>query len=186
MIKKQEFIRALIANHKNPWNIKALEETALFLKLDKEYHRILFPEGLREIYELYENRADELMYDTLTNLSSPQKTREKIALALEVRIIELGTNTPLYLGGIKASWNTADIIWRYAGDKSTDFNHYTKRMLLSGIYLRARQYYLKDHSQNHTNTKEYIKNAIDKVLKIAKLKHKIPKIEEMPILRLFL
>lgn len=186
MIQKQEFIQALITHRSNPWNIQSLEATALFFGLDKEYHRIVFPGGISEVYELHESKLDELMDKKLANISLPPKIREKIRLALELRVIELGTPTPLYHNMLKASWNTSDIIWRHAGDNSTDFNHYTKRLLLSGIYIRSRQYYLKDHSQNHENTREYIKNAIDKVLKIASLKHKIPKIEDIPILRLFL
>ena len=33
-------------------------------------------------------------------------------------------------------WKTADTIWRLAGDESTDFNYYSKRLLLSWVYLR--------------------------------------------------
>ena len=34
----------------------------------------------------------------------------------------------------KLGWHSADLMWRLAGDTATDYNHYTKRTILSGIY----------------------------------------------------
>lgn len=187
MIHKDQFVKTLIAraNMANPWSLEALEETALSLGLDKQHHKIFFPEGISEVYSYYENEIDQLMYDKLINSNAPQKIREKIIKALEIRIIDLGNNIQTPHNIFRTSWHTSDLIWRYAGDNSTDFNFYTKRMLLSSVYIRARKYYLSDYSLDHIDTKKYIQNAIEKVIKISSLKHKIPKIEDIPILRLF-
>ena len=40
-------------------------------------------------------------------------------------------NVPL---GLRIGWRTADLMWVQAGDSSTDFNHYTKRLTLGGVY----------------------------------------------------
>ena len=42
------------------------------------------------------------------------------------------TNLPLAL---KLVWESADLIWRWAGDTATDENHYSKRAILSGILV---------------------------------------------------
>jgi ubiquinone biosynthesis protein COQ9 len=34
---------------------------------------------------------------------------------------------------LRLVWESADAIWRWAGDRATDENHYTKRALLAGI-----------------------------------------------------
>ena len=37
----------------------------------------------------------------------------------------------------KSLYNSVNIMWYLAGDNSTDFNFYTKRLILSGIYTNA-------------------------------------------------
>ena len=34
---------------------------------------------------------------------------------------------------LKLAWESADHLWRWAGDEATDWNHYSKRTILSGI-----------------------------------------------------
>ena len=40
------------------------------------------------------------------------------------------------LGG-RLAWESADVLWRWAGDEATDENHYSKRALLGGILTGA-------------------------------------------------
>ena len=92
------------------------------------------------------------------------------------------------LSGNKSYTQTCDLIWNYAGDKSTDFNYYTKRGLLLPVYLSAKAFYISDNSKGHEKTKKFIKNALDNIINIASFKNRInlPNIEDIPILRLFL
>ena len=46
--------------------------------------------------------------------------------------LALPTHAPL---GLRLAWKTADALWRWAGDRATDENHYTKRALLAGILI---------------------------------------------------
>ena len=48
--------------------------------------------------------------------------------------LALPTNVDL---GLELAWESADRIWRWAGDTATDENHYSKRMILSGILIPA-------------------------------------------------
>ncbi len=33
-------------------------------------------------------------------------------------------------------YSVSDIMWKYANDRSVDFNYYTKRLILSSVYLK--------------------------------------------------
>ena len=48
--------------------------------------------------------------------------------------LALPTNADLAL---TLTWATADRLWRWAGDTATDWNHYSKRTILSGILIPA-------------------------------------------------
>ena len=48
--------------------------------------------------------------------------------------LALPINAPL---GLRLAWESADKIWRWAGDEATDENHYSKRAILSGILIPA-------------------------------------------------
>src|SRR3546814_12473342 len=39
----------------------------------------------------------------------------------------------------KLGWRAADVMWRAAGDKATDYNHSTKRAMLGGIRSEERR-----------------------------------------------
>jgi ubiquinone biosynthesis protein COQ9 len=46
--------------------------------------------------------------------------------------LTLPTNIAL---GLRLAWESADGLWRWAGDTATDENHYTKRALLAEILV---------------------------------------------------
>lgn len=188
MLQKEEFIEKLLALYPtSPWWEKAFRAVSASCHVSEYYYQILFPGGVEEAYQYYEEMVDQKMLEILLTLEKPQKVREKIALALKVRVIDLGNKAELVClpTFLKAGWNTSDKIWRYAGDISADFNYYSKRALLSGIYHKVRKRYLVDDSEEHGKTKEVIDSSIDQVLKMFSIKRKLPKMEDIPILRLF-
>ena len=67
-------------------------------------------------------------------------------------------------------WETCDIIWRLAGDTSTDFNYYSKRSILAGVYSSSFVYWINDDSEGYSKTKDFIRNRIKNVLTFGKWK----------------
>jgi len=67
-------------------------------------------------------------------------------------------------------YGTADHIWRSIGDRSTDFNFYTKRALLSGIYLPTLLFWLEDQSEDFRDTSAFIDRRIENIMHIQKLR----------------
>jgi ubiquinone biosynthesis protein COQ9 len=74
--------------------------------------------------------------------------------------------------GAQAMWRTCDRIWTALGDTSDDFNWYSKRATLSGVYGSVVLYWLGDDSDGHARTWEFLDRRIDDVMQIEKLKAK--------------
>ncbi|XP_069112250.1 ubiquinone biosynthesis protein COQ9, mitochondrial-like isoform X2 [Argopecten irradians] len=57
-----------------------------------------------------------------------------------------------------------DDIWYYAGDRSHDFNWYTKRVSLAGVYKSTEVYMIQDKSANLQDTWQFLDNRIDNLV----------------------
>jgi ubiquinone biosynthesis protein COQ9 len=89
------------------------------------------------------------------------------ALRRALAILAMPQNVPLAL---RISWRTADLMWRIAGDTSTDFNHYTKRMTLAAVYGSTLVAWLDDQSDGFAETAAFLDRRIDDVMQIEKWK----------------
>ena len=110
---------------------------------------LLLPNGPRDLAALLSRRHDAA---ALAALPDPAglKIRERIRTAVVARLdaaqadreavrrwagfLALPTNLPLAL---RLLWESADVLWRWAGDTATDENHYSKRAILSGILIQV-------------------------------------------------
>jgi ubiquinone biosynthesis protein COQ9 len=115
--------------------------------------------------------------------ASELKIRERIKVAVRARIeqtvggresvrrglamLALPPNGPL---GLKLLYRTVDAIWYAAGDTSTDFNFYTKRAMLAGVYSSTLLYWLNDRSGDSEATWAFLDRRIDNVMRFEKLK----------------
>lgn len=62
-----------------------------------------------------------------------------------------------------------DDVWHAAGDKSTDYNWYTKRGLLAGVYTATELYMLTDYSPEFADTWDVLDRRLQDVMTIGKL-----------------
>ena len=69
---------------------------------------------------------------------------------------------------IKILSQTVDKIWHLAGDNSHDYNWYTKRTLLAGVYSSTLLVWLNDNSENLETTRDFLARRIENVLTIGK------------------
>ncbi len=112
---------------------------------------LLIPHGPADLAALLSRRHDARALAVLGETDAAGlKIRERIRRAAEARLDAAAADEPalrrwmgflalprnLVLGG-RLSWETADHLWRWAGDTATDENHYTKRALLAGIVSGA-------------------------------------------------
>lgn len=167
------------------WTLGALETAAISVGLTPFDVKRAFPGGVVEAVNLFAARADEQMIAALPADFSSQKVREKIATAVMVRlrqqlphreavrralaIYAMPWNTA---DSIKRGWATADAIWRAAGDTSTDYNYYTKRLILTKVYSATLMVWLNDNSVDLAETEAFLRRRIDNVMQFEKFKAK--------------
>jgi ubiquinone biosynthesis protein COQ9 len=78
-------------------------------------------------------------------------------------------------------WSFADSIWRAIGDKSTDYNYYTKRTILAGVLGSTITVWIGDSDQNKEKTKLFLDARISNVMSFEKSKFKvIEKLKTIP------
>jgi len=67
---------------------------------------------------------------------------------------------------IAGEWHIADAIWRLCGDRSADFNHYTKRMILSAVFVSVLLYWFSGRGDHAGALENFLDARIDNALKI--------------------
>jgi ubiquinone biosynthesis protein COQ9 len=112
---------------------------------------LLLPQGPADLAALLSRRHDARAMQALAAVDPAElKIRERIARGVEARLAAaaadetslrrwagfLALPSHLALGG-RLAWESADRLWRWAGDTATDENHYSKRALLAGILTGA-------------------------------------------------
>jgi ubiquinone biosynthesis protein COQ9 len=68
--------------------------------------------------------------------------------------------------GAKCLYRTVDAIWYAAGDTATDYNFYTKRLLLAGVYSSTVLFWLNDKSEGYAETWAFLDRRIAEVVKL--------------------
>jgi len=199
-IKREALITASIPFVlKYGWNDNALSEACVSLGEDTQYWGMFFA-NISGVVEFFETLEDLRMMRVMAEYEKITGVRKKIGSALFERIVHIvggvqmlkrleefycDIQAPVYAPlAAKNIWQTVDVIWRFAGDKSTDFNYYTKRTLLAGVYVATVRRMLR----NDQDMRQYITDALDKVVEFGNLKKnfKFPKLEDIPILRMFI
>jgi ubiquinone biosynthesis protein COQ9 len=166
------------------WTSAAVNSAAGQLGIDPAQARLAMPKTQAGMIDLYIQEVDRGLeaYFTPERLSG-LKIRDKIralvwrrleimgpareAVRRSLAILAMPQNIPLAL---RISWRTADLMWRIAGDTSTDFNHYTKRMTLGAVYGSTLLAWLDDQSEGWADTAAFLDRRIDDVMKFEKWK----------------
>lgn len=147
---------------------------------DKNIALELFPQKVPSALSDLSASFDQKMCDQLNDLDITSiSIRDRIRNATMTRISIMAEHKESYrkiavywanpLRGFAAKkiiWNTADHIWNWAGDKSTDYNYYTKRGLLSGVLATTYIFWLQDNTENAYKTEDFLQRRIENVVKI--------------------
>jgi ubiquinone biosynthesis protein COQ9 len=166
------------------WTKAAVDAAAGQLGVDPVQARLAMPKTQAGMIDVYIQEVDRALeaYFSPERLSG-MKIREKIrslvwhrlqimapareAVRRALAILAMPQNVPL---AFRIGWRTADLMWRIAGDTSTDFNHYTKRMTLAAVYGSTLLVWLDDQSEGWTETAAFLDRRIDDVMRFEKFK----------------
>lgn len=160
------------------WTESALETACVAAGYPADMAAAVFPGGIEDVVDYFADMMDGQMREILDKkAASNLKIREKIYAAVAARLTAL---TPykeaerLALSfwarpmrkfrGAKILWRTADVIWTWAGDTSTDYNHYTKRALLSGVIGSTMLFWINDSSPGSVQTLSFLGRRIENVM----------------------
>lgn len=149
----------------------------------------LFPDGPLSLAEAFSGWADKEMEARLAKANLPaKKIRERIKTAVITRLeilapykeaarraaafLTLPPHAPLAL---KLLYRTTDAMWRAAGDTSTDFNFYTKRAILAGVYSATLMRWFTDESEGESETSAFLSRRIEEVMRFEKFKAEMKK-----------
>lgn len=141
-----------------------------------------FPQGAASLVEAFSHWADSRMTDSMADDKS-ERVRERVRNAVKARIAALQAHKeaarraasflslPQNAGlAAKLSMRSVDLMWRAAGDKSSDFSYYTKRAMLGGVYASSLLYWLSDSSEENEATWKFLDRRIDDVMRIEKFR----------------
>ncbi|WP_298335061.1 COQ9 family protein [uncultured Erythrobacter sp.] len=186
------------------WNETALVAAAEMAGADVDVAKLAFPSGLSQPMDMIEAwiaQVDQAMeeewpQERLAELKIRERIRTLVAFRLEaVEHIDEAVRRALSVmamphnarRGVKLGWRSADIMWRLAGDTATDYNHYTKRAILGGIYSATLAVFVNDDSEGKVKTYEFLDRRIDGVMKFEKAKAQfLNRDVELPSLSRFL
>ncbi len=168
------------------WSDTALDHAAQMADVDPDVARLAYPGGAMDMISAWIASIDLAMVEALPpEKLAEMKIRERIralvafrledvegleeALRRAMAIMAMPHNAPKSL---RMGWKSADVMWRLAGDTATDYNHYTKRTILAGIYTATLAVFIDDESESKASTYAFLDRRIDGVMKFEKTKAK--------------
>ena len=166
------------------WSNEALAMAAQALGVPAERARIAFPGGQAQMIDAWFDWVDREMLaafppERIASMKIRERIRELVLFRLEamrpyrealrraLAILAQPHNLP---DAARLAWRAADRIWRVAGDNATDFNHYSKRAILVGVYGSTSLVFLDDESAGLADTRAFLDRRIDAVMRFEKVK----------------
>jgi ubiquinone biosynthesis protein COQ9 len=163
------------------WSRPTVVAAANAVGLSEPEAELLLPHGARDLAALLSRRHDAAALAALSLTdASTLKIRERIRTGVVARLdaaradeaavrrwagfLALPTNLPLAL---RLVWDSADVLWRWAGDTATDENHYSKRAILSGILVTTLSI---DLASGREAALAHLDRSIDNVMSFEKWK----------------
>jgi len=134
----------------------------------------------------FEDLDQRFLSEVKSKVNKITKTNEKISFLLNKRLQIEKKNKDLikkiFIHLIKDNnsnkvltyiYSVSDIMWKYANDRSVDFNFYTKRLILSSVYLKI--LILSFYKDNLTpkDLNEEISKSLEHVKLISQFKIKL-------------
>ncbi|MBK5921492.1 hypothetical protein CCR80_10670 [Rhodothalassium salexigens] len=183
------------------WTMDSVYRGARDLGLDPALADLAFPEGLWDVVDFCLSETDRVMTEELTARGvDTMKVREKITTAVLVRLEHAQKqreamrrlvgllSQPVHASRMsRYTWRAADAMWRAAGDTSTDYNWYTKRTILSGVYASTVLVWMGDDTPDLDETRAFLARRIENVMQFEKTKAKVLSLgENRPSLTRFL
>ncbi len=168
------------------WGEEAVRAAAEQVGIDPDAALFAFQGGAIDMIDAWIAAIDADMVaafpaDKLAGMKIREKIRSLVQFRLDtiawqqealrraLAIMAMPQNAPRAL---KLGWRSADAMWRLAGDTSVDYNYYTKRTILAGIYAATLAVFADDKSDDFADTRAFLDRRIDGIMRFEKAKAK--------------
>lgn len=168
---------------------KTLTDAAAEAGLRSSEAARLFPHGVPSLLEFYSHSVDAEMEARLGDMNlAAMPIRKRISTAVLTRLailkrhkdaarraaahLSLPHNVAL---AARLVYDTVDCMWRAVGDRSTDFNFYTKRGILAGVHTATLIHWFNDKSAGESDTEAFLAARIENVMQYEKFKAQVRK-----------
>lgn len=169
------------------WGDDARDLAADGVGVDRDVARLAFPGGAVDMVAAWFAHVDATMLAAVPpERLAPMKVRAKIAALVEARLAATASDREALrralavlalpqnvAKGVKLGWHAADMMWHAAGDTATDYNHYTKRAILAGVYAATVTVFLDDESAGHADTRAFLARRIEGILRFESAKARL-------------
>ena len=166
------------------WSDAALVSAAESAGVDVDVARLAFKGGAMDQIDAWVASVDAAMAahfadGRLSNMPIRERIRALVWFRLEAiagleeslsRAMSIQSMPQNIAAALRQGWSSADKMWRLAGDTATDYNHYTKRAILAGIYGATLAVWKDDTSEDKAETRAFLDRRIEGVMKFEKAK----------------
>lgn len=177
------------------WSWKTLREAAVASGYDEAMAERAFPGGPGELLAAFQADMDARLEAVLAKQDlASMKVRERIEHIVRTRLTMMTPYREAVRQSLSAQVRPAiarharaglcrsvDAMWWLAGDTSTDFNHYTKRAMLAGVYGATVLAWLDDDSEDFRKTWSFLHRRIGNIMTVQKLRGRVERqLERLP------
>lgn len=166
------------------WTPAALELAASTTGIDAAVARLAFPGGAIDMIDAWFAHIDTAMLAQIpAEALATMKVRDRITALVQARLDLVATDIEALRRALavlalpqnlvraaRLNWRAADEMWNAAGDTATDYNHYTKRAILGGVYAATIMAMLADESEDRAETRAFLSRRIDGIMRFEKAK----------------
>lgn len=169
------------------WTADAVASAAASAGVDPALAAYAFRDGAMAMISAWIGHVDATMTASvgggaLSNLSIRERIRRLVWARLEavarreealLRALTIMAMPQNIAASTRLGWRSADAMWRLAGDTATDYNHYTKRAILGGIYAATLHAFARDTSEDKAETRAFLDRRIAGIMRFEKAKSQL-------------
>lgn len=166
------------------WSAEAVAQAAVANGVDPALAAFAFRDGAMAMITAWIAHVDATMSDavgggTLSNMKIRERIQRLVWARLDavagreealIRALTIMAMPQNLAASTRLGWHSADVMWRLAGDTATDYNHYTKRTILGGIYAATLHVFARDKSEGKAETRAFLDRRIDGIMRFEKAK----------------
>lgn len=164
------------------WTAQVLDRARQKLDLHEGAVELACPKGVTDLILFWAAQNDQAMLDAYTAQKADLKRiRDKATFLVRARIEAIGEENresaaraksrlampDMAADGLQMLARTADLMWRAMDDQSTDYNYYSKRTIISGVFMSTFSVWLKGDDEK---TWAFLDRRIENVMQFEKFK----------------